>query len=172
METIEATGWSRRGRVVTAVAAVVVLTGLAAGRHLGHDSEADPAARPNASPSRPATARPSATVRPSSSATRGRPSKMNSLIPPTRTRGGSGGDAEVLMPVTFPDGSTARVRCPRRLGIARLRVRPGIGARYGNRPVRWLFLPPGGEQWLVDGGATRLRTLPGPRDGRGGPVTV
>lgn len=169
-EVIENHGRRRRGGG-TVVIAVMALAGLSAAHFLGRDGP--PGEPPPSGHTPPATAAPAATggtagrVRPGSEPGAGK--VYNSFVPPTR----SAADAEVVMPVTFPDGSTAEVRYPRRLGIADLGVRPSVWARYGDGVRRPLFALPRGELRFTGGGGTVVRTIPGPEDPADGtPVTV
>jgi hypothetical protein len=147
---------SGRARLAIGVAATIVVAAVAAALVVGRapqrppQSQAPPAPPPALTASAaPASASP-ASPTPSGPA-------QNTFVPATTPGPGD----QVIMPVTFPDGSTAEIRYPRRLGIAELRVRPAGAARLGEGAERELFAPPRGEAWFATTGAVRLRTLPG-----------
>jgi hypothetical protein len=175
-EVIEGGGRRRRGGGAVVIAAVTALAGLSVAYALGRDGP--PGGSPPSGPAATATARTRATATPTATggtaggawprAESGAGEVSNSFVPPTR----SAADAEVVMPVTFPDGSTAEVRYPRRLGLAGLGVRPSLWARYRDGARRPLFAPPRGELWFTGGGGIPLRTIPGPDGADGTPVTV
>jgi hypothetical protein len=106
------------------------------------------------------------------------PSVANVLVPDTYTE-----DGKVVMPVTFPDGTTAEFVYPRSLDLASLGARPHAGFELSGCCGGGVWLPKGGEAFFAehselvdtvhsdDGQPVRLWTVPSGDPGEGGPVS-